>query len=177
MEFAKALNLDASYVSQLENAKRRIDDWYVDRAKAMLEAGDSNFDFSKSDVDELSIREACVQHLIQFLDTCRGDLTKLGWALVELRNSFPLSKWGNLDDVSGRGKESGIHAPVSSDENIDPDKITRIASAIVKREIDRVKRSGVRTPTAQKRPQAQTARPETDQKEQPPAPDQKSPKE
>ncbi len=95
-QMAGILNLDPTYLSQLENGKREVDDWYVQRA-AELEA---EFEKSKEVKGTLNdgpglpaaTRENCVGYLNKFLDTC-DEPSKLGWTLIELHEHFPMDKW------------------------------------------------------------------------------------
>jgi hypothetical protein len=38
--------------------------------------------------------QACMNYVQEFLRRCENDPTKLGWFLVELKEHFPLNKWG-----------------------------------------------------------------------------------
>lgn len=93
-QMAEALGLDPSYLSQLENGRRKLDDWYLKKA--------SEFERSKAtgplvgdSADAHSVEstaESCVAYLRQFLTTCK-DPAKVVWTYVELQEHFPLDKW------------------------------------------------------------------------------------
>lgn len=91
-QMADALGLDASYLSQLENGHRNLDDWYLKKA--------SEFEKNQAPPEPRSSRasaEACVSYLRQFLATCR-DPAKIVWTYVELQAHFPLDKWATLEE-------------------------------------------------------------------------------
>lgn len=92
-QMAEALGLDPSYLSQLENGRRKLDDWYLKKA--------SEFEKNKLAVpfvatsDSYSLQstaESCLAYLQQFLTTCK-DPAKIVWTYVELQEHFPLDKW------------------------------------------------------------------------------------
>jgi transcriptional regulator with XRE-family HTH domain len=93
-QMAEALGLDPSYLSQLENGRRKLDDWYLKKA--------SEFEKSKSpsligsgSADAYSLEstaESCLAYLRQFLTLCK-DPAKIVWTYVELQEHFPLDKW------------------------------------------------------------------------------------
>lgn len=89
-EMASKLNLDPTYLSLLENGKRQVDDWYLQRAGELLA------DFEKSRIGEISesgvSREDCRRYFERFLEKCDGP-ARLGWLAVELKEHFPLDKW------------------------------------------------------------------------------------
>jgi transcriptional regulator with XRE-family HTH domain len=99
---AELLGLDATYLSQLENGHRRIDDWWVEKIKDLAA---SNFGFPnivqsnpvpEAKFDDLNrkpvSKETCMAYLARFLDQCDSP-AKLGWAYYELQERFPLRKW------------------------------------------------------------------------------------
>ena len=103
VQMAEKLNLDSTYLSQLENGRREVDEWYVKRAEELAREFE-NARQSKADV----LREmssggtpspaSCLQYLQQFLETCT-DAAKLGWTAMELKENFPLDKWARLNSV------------------------------------------------------------------------------
>ena len=102
---AQKLNLDSTYLSQLENGRREVDEFYVNRAEEMARefervnklraSAEANF---QSADQPTPTRESCIQYLQQFLETCT-DAAKLGWTAIELREHFPLDKWAALNSV------------------------------------------------------------------------------
>ena len=102
---AQKLNLDSTYLSQLENGRREVDEFYVQRAEELAREFENANKF-KAATDEIreSIaqgapsRESCLEYFKVFLETCT-DAAKLGWTLVELKQHFPLDKWARLNSV------------------------------------------------------------------------------
>jgi transcriptional regulator with XRE-family HTH domain len=105
VQMAQKLNLDSSYLSQLENGRREVDQFYVNRAEEMARefervnklraSAEVNF---QSTAQPAPTRESCLEYLQQFLETCT-DAAKLGWTVIELREHFPLDKWSALNSV------------------------------------------------------------------------------
>ncbi len=90
-QMADALGLDASYLSQLENGHRNLDDWYLKKA--------GELEKNQTAPEPRSSRpsaEACVAYLRQFLATCK-EPAKIVWTYVELQEHFPLDKWATLE--------------------------------------------------------------------------------
>lgn len=91
---AKALNLDKTYLSQLENGRRPVQDWVLEKAREIekstlvkaQQAREAAASYSKD-----SIHERCHQYLSQVLDACSGDEDRLRWTFVELKRHFPIS--------------------------------------------------------------------------------------
>jgi transcriptional regulator with XRE-family HTH domain len=105
VQMAEKLNLDSSYLSLLENGRREVDEFYVQRAEELAREFErvNQFKVSSDAVrassgDAAPTRESCVQYLERFLNACT-DAAKLGWTLVELREHFPLDKWERLNSV------------------------------------------------------------------------------
>jgi transcriptional regulator with XRE-family HTH domain len=105
VQMAQKLNLDSTYLSQLENGRREVDESYVQRAEELAREFERANQFRVSaDATRTSsgytapTREGCLQYLEQFLEACT-DAAKLGWTLVELREHFPLDKWERLNSV------------------------------------------------------------------------------
>jgi hypothetical protein len=105
---ATALGLDVSYISQLENSKRTVDEWYITRAQE-IERHHSHIEKSKLDAlaeqgpDYLAARSSEIRakahrHLDIVLDACRDDLDSLSWTYVELRRHFPAASPDTSDD-------------------------------------------------------------------------------
>jgi transcriptional regulator with XRE-family HTH domain len=105
VQMAQKLNLDSTYLSQLENGRREVDEFYVQRADELAR------EFEKADklkVSAEAIRESmgqappspegCLQYLQLFLETCI-DAAKLGWTAIELKEHFPLDKWARLNSL------------------------------------------------------------------------------
>jgi transcriptional regulator with XRE-family HTH domain len=86
-EMAGHLGLDPSYLSQLENAVRPIDEWYLTRATDIEKTIAKNQNL-------LPDRQKCVDYLEAYLETCGEDAAKLGWTLIVLKENFPLDRWG-----------------------------------------------------------------------------------
>ena len=105
VQMAEKLNLDSTYLSQLENGRREVDEFYVRRAEELARESERIHQFAVPP-DRLNetlgytgpTRESCLQYLGHFLDACT-DAAKLGWTLVELREHFPLDKWERLNSV------------------------------------------------------------------------------
>lgn len=38
-------------------------------------------------------KQDCVDHVVQFLESCENDPAKIAWTKVELQERFPLTKW------------------------------------------------------------------------------------
>jgi DNA-binding XRE family transcriptional regulator len=93
-QMAEALGLDPSYLSQLENGRRKLDDWYLKKASE-FERNKAVVPFvgDPADVHSMeSTAESCLAYLRQFLSTCK-DPAKVVWTYVELQEHFPLDKW------------------------------------------------------------------------------------
>ena len=102
-QMAMKLNLDSSYISQLENGRREVDEFYVRRAEELArDFENSNKIKTSSDplheTSDYVTPEGCLEYLRQFLATCT-DATKLGWTAIELKEHFPLDKWARLNSV------------------------------------------------------------------------------
>jgi transcriptional regulator with XRE-family HTH domain len=104
VQMAQKLNLDSSYLSQLENGRREVDEFYVHRAEEMVREFENVNKLRASaeaifeSAAQTPSRESCLQYLHQFLETCT-DAAKLGWTAVELKEHFPLDKWARLNSV------------------------------------------------------------------------------
>jgi DNA-binding XRE family transcriptional regulator len=93
-QMAEALGLDPSYLSQLENGRRKLDDWYLKKAGEFEKSKTANI-FGSVTPESYSLQstaESCVTYLKQFLGTCQ-DPAKIVWTYVELQEHFPLDKW------------------------------------------------------------------------------------
>lgn len=93
-QMAEALGLDASYLSQLENGRRKLDDWYLKKA-GEFEKGKATKIYDKSTPQAYSMQnsaESCIAYLTRFLGTCR-EPAHVVWTYVELQQRFPLEKW------------------------------------------------------------------------------------
>jgi transcriptional regulator with XRE-family HTH domain len=105
VQMAQKLNLDSSYLSQLENGRREVDEFYVNRAEELAREFE-NANKLKASAQALfessgqlvPTRESCLRYLQQFLETCT-DPAKLGWTAIELKEHFPLDKWAQLNSV------------------------------------------------------------------------------
>jgi len=105
VQMAQKLNLDSTYLSQLENGRREVDEFYVQRADELAhEFENANKLRASAEALRESIgqaapsRETCLQYLRLFLETCT-DAAKLGWTAVELKEHFPLDKWTRLSSL------------------------------------------------------------------------------
>lgn len=101
-QMAEALGLDPSYLSQLENGRRKLDDWYLKKASE-FEKNKMAAPFAAAP-DSYSLQstaEACIAYLQQFLTTCK-DPAKIVWTYVELQEHFPLDKWVAGDDLNSK---------------------------------------------------------------------------
>jgi transcriptional regulator with XRE-family HTH domain len=93
-QMAEALGLDASYLSQLENGRRKLDDWYLKKA-GEFEKGKSTKIYDKTTPEAYSMQtsaESCISYLTRFLGTCQ-EPAQVVWTYVELQQRFPLEKW------------------------------------------------------------------------------------
>lgn len=96
-ELAKALGLDRSYLSQLENG-REIQPWVWERLEVIERGVKAGVDKSTACREESTapgspLEMQCREYLDDFLQTCHGDAAHLGWTLVELKKKFPLDLW------------------------------------------------------------------------------------
>ena len=105
VQMAQKLNLDSTYLSQLENGRREVDEFYVQRAQELAREFENanKFKAAAGEIREsigqaAPSRESCLEYLRQFLETCT-DAAKLGWTVVELKQHFPLDKWERLNPV------------------------------------------------------------------------------
>ena len=105
VQMAQKLNLDSTYLSQLENGRREVDEFYVQRAEEFARESE-NASKSQAGIGEVRellgkaslSREKCLEYFRVFLETCT-DAAKLGWTAVELEQHFPLDKWARLNSV------------------------------------------------------------------------------
>jgi transcriptional regulator with XRE-family HTH domain len=101
-QMADALGLDPSYLSQLENGRRKLDDWYLKKAGEFEKTKTTNI-FGSVAPESYALQstaESCIAYLKQFLATCK-EPAKVVWTYVELQEHFPLDKWTNPDmDIS-----------------------------------------------------------------------------
>ena len=102
VQMAQKLNLDPTYLSQLENGRREVDEFYVNRAEELAREFE-NAHKLKASAEAIfetgqPTRESCLRYLQQFLETCT-DAAKLGWTAIELKEHFPLDKWAHLSSV------------------------------------------------------------------------------
>jgi transcriptional regulator with XRE-family HTH domain len=101
VQMAQKFNLDSSYISQLENGRRELDEFYVHRAEELAREFE-NTNKLKTSAEAIfestgqPTRESCLHYLQQFLETC-SDAAKLGWTAIELKEHFPLDKWALLN--------------------------------------------------------------------------------
>lgn len=108
-QMAEALGLDPSYLSQLENGRRKLDDWYLKKA-GEFEKTKTGHIFGAVTPESYSLQstaESCLAYLTQFLATCK-DPAKIVWTYVELQEHFPLDKWVEPEE------EISSKAPFSS---------------------------------------------------------------
>ena len=94
-QMAEALGLDPSYLSQLENGRRKLDDWYLKKAGEFEKNKAAGILSASADSESYSLQstaESCIAYLRQFLTTCK-DPAKIVWTYVELQEHFPLDKW------------------------------------------------------------------------------------
>ena len=103
VQMAQKLNLDPTYLSQLENGRREVDEFYVHRSEELAREFE-NANKVKASAEAIfdstgqPTRESCLRYLQRFLETCT-DATKLGWTAIELKEHFPLDKWAQLSSV------------------------------------------------------------------------------
>lgn len=111
---AQALELDPTYLSQLENAKREVDDWYITKARSTLTEFEKSKPVTVSEKPQgygsISVaREKCHMHLDVFLDACQGDPEKLAWTFIELQQHFPVDKWRPRSGTPDGSTEKAIN--------------------------------------------------------------------
>lgn len=95
-QMADALGLDPSYLSQLENGRRKLDDWYLKKAGEFEKTKTTDI-FGRVTPESFSLQstaESCIAYLKQFLATCK-EPAKIVWTFVELQEHFPLDKWAD----------------------------------------------------------------------------------
>ena len=107
-DMAQRLGLDATYLSQLENDRRPIDDFYIDKVKDIQsrrgDAGDHGGGYVLNDrgPDPIGVgKKKCLNHMRDYLSGC-NDANEVAWTLVELRHHFPLKGW--QDQISHDAK-------------------------------------------------------------------------
>ncbi len=105
-QMAEALGLDPSYLSQLENGRRKLDDWYLKKAGEFEKTKTTSI-FGSVTPESYSLQstaESCITYLKQFLATCK-DPAKIVWTYVELQEHFPLDKWTAVEEEDLSSKE------------------------------------------------------------------------
>jgi transcriptional regulator with XRE-family HTH domain len=123
-EMAFKLGLDSTYLSQLENAHRDVDVFYVAKAGEMLAEFEKS-NFTKDETATVPTRESCLGYLSEFLDGCTPAQT--AWTSVELREHFPFDKWQ-------RAKPAGKFYGISSVSASDAAAAIKAAAALVEQE-------------------------------------------
>ena len=105
VQMAQKLNLDHTYLSQLENGRREVDEFYVQRAEELAREFENvnTFQATSGEIRDAMAqagpsREGCLEYFKLFLETCT-DAARLGWTAVELKQHFPLDKWARLNSV------------------------------------------------------------------------------
>ena len=105
VQMAQKLNLDSTYLSQLENGRREVDEFYVQRAEELAREFENANKFKgatggvRESIGQTEpAHESCLEYFRKFLETCT-DAAKLGWTAVELKEHFPLDKWERLNSV------------------------------------------------------------------------------
>jgi len=123
VQMAEKLNLDSTYLSQLENGRREVDEFYVQRAEEMAREFEqaNKFKAATGEIRETDGRtepahESCLEYFRKFLETCT-DPAKLGWTAVELKAHFPLDKWVRLNSVSDAVAEQAATRAVAEVQN------------------------------------------------------------
>lgn len=102
-ELADAIGYSVGMISDLENhgkgsprLKKAVREWFARRHFSQIENRDAGMyglrETGKSGSVDLPSKEACLEYLRKFLDTCDTP-DKIGWTKIELMESFPLSKW------------------------------------------------------------------------------------
>jgi transcriptional regulator with XRE-family HTH domain len=89
-ELAKELHIDSTYLSQLENGGRPVDDFYLEQAR---EIEKSNKVQAFRDM-AAPTAEMCLAYLKEFLERC-DEPAKIVWAYIELKEHFPLTKFSS----------------------------------------------------------------------------------
>ncbi len=92
-QMAQALNLDPTYLSQLENGHRAVDERYVEKALGIEKSNKVKAQeaaASPTRYIEQTIFERCHQYLTRVLEECHHDEDRLRWTFIELQRHFPL---------------------------------------------------------------------------------------
>lgn len=90
-EAGKALNLDPSYVSQLENGRRPVDFSYVEKLRDLEKSNQVKAQRAEDSLySDYSLRTRCHDYLNEVLDACEADEDRLRWTYVELQRRFPI---------------------------------------------------------------------------------------
>jgi DNA-binding XRE family transcriptional regulator len=122
-QMAEALGLDPSYLSQLENGHRKLDDWYLKKA-GEFEKNKTDHIFAAGTSESYSLQstaESCIVHLKQFLTTCK-DPSKIVWTYVELQEHFPLDKWSAEPEVKISSKLPFVATAPAPKPAVDSDR-------------------------------------------------------
>jgi transcriptional regulator with XRE-family HTH domain len=106
---ADALGLDPSYLSQLENGIRPVDEWYVVKAAELAKA------IEVKNANNLPLAQACEEHMRAFITACSGDVARLGWTITELKKHFPLDMWKRSGRASSKRDDAAALAGEISD--------------------------------------------------------------
>jgi len=103
---AQELNLTRSYVSELENNRKTIQEWVMQRldilAKrpvSMRGPGVENPTLQEGSA-EPPTDDDCRAYLDLFLERCGGRPDRLGWTYITLKETFPLNKWEQIAAAS-----------------------------------------------------------------------------
>ena len=92
-KMADLLKLDSTYLSQLENGHRHVDNWYVQRAQEMMVAFGKTAPAKPPPKWKIQgMREKSHLALERVLEACHGDDRRLAWTYIELTKHFPVSK-------------------------------------------------------------------------------------
>ena len=114
---AKAMGLDKSYLSQLENGRRPVDEFYVARAADIEKSNLINAQQvreSTASYSDDSIQQRCHRYLSSVLEECRHDEDRLRWTFVELQRHFPLKESRPPAPPLSSARQSAVEATASS---------------------------------------------------------------
>jgi transcriptional regulator with XRE-family HTH domain len=101
-KMAQALGLDFTYLSQLENGRRQLDDFYLERAREVARSFENSKSVKVHQTEEAKeIRRRCHAYLDAVMDSFQADVERLTWTLVELQRRLqPLNPRESSSSVS-----------------------------------------------------------------------------
>jgi transcriptional regulator with XRE-family HTH domain len=120
-QMAGVLDIDATYLSQLENGRKEVRDWHLRKAEAWAGGFDKSIKVKVAalpgEAAAGGARFRCHAYLDRVLDACAGDEDQLSWTYVELTRHFPFPT-----------REGGRLATANSTKPSDAAKLARRAA-------------------------------------------------